>query len=173
MKYWAFLLLAIFFLSSISALCEKGQIDINSASLGELDKLSGIGPVKAQAIIDSRSFSSIDDLIDVNGIGEVTLENIKTQRLACVSEDETEEREESSENKTTTIDEIKEPIVKNLSKNNATLQEIDLNPKAIKSEESSEVSGKRNYAFYGLFAFSGLLGLLFLIKNKKFKNEFR
>src|SRR3989344_670040 len=82
-----FLFLGIVFLISlISAQCNSNQININTASLTELDKLSGIGPVKAQNIINTRPFNSIDDLINVSGIGEITLENIKSQGLACVGE---------------------------------------------------------------------------------------
>ena len=77
----------IFLLPNISAICNESQININTASLEELDALSGIGPVKAQAIIDTRPFNSVDDLINVNGIGEVTLNNIKLQGLACVSDE--------------------------------------------------------------------------------------
>lgn len=50
-------------ISTISALCEKGQIDINSALAEELKKLDGIGDRLAQRIIDFRDeklFSSID-----------------------------------------------------------------------------------------------------------------
>ena len=72
----------------ISASCQKNQIDINTASLEELDKLAGIGPVKAQAIINSRPFNKLDDLLNVVGIGDVTLSNIKQQGLACVSDEE-------------------------------------------------------------------------------------
>lgn len=78
-------LLFIFLISNISAVCNENQIDVNSASAEELDKLSGIGTTKAQAIIQARPFSSLDDLINVKGIGEVTLANIKTQGLACVN----------------------------------------------------------------------------------------
>jgi len=39
MRRLSFLLFTIFFISSISALCEEGQININTASLEELDQL--------------------------------------------------------------------------------------------------------------------------------------
>ncbi len=38
-------------------------ININSASIGQLDTLPGVGKVTAQKIINSRPYSSIDDLI--------------------------------------------------------------------------------------------------------------
>lgn len=67
-------------------------VDINTASLKQLEMLTEIGPKKAQAIVDARPFSSVDDLIRVKGIGEKTLQKIKEQGLACVScAQETEE----------------------------------------------------------------------------------
>lgn len=89
MKKVLFILLTLIFLiTETSAICQNGQININTASAEDLDKLSGIGPVKAQAIIDTRPFNSVDGLIDVNGIGNATLDKIKTQSLACVSNEE-------------------------------------------------------------------------------------
>jgi len=79
-----------FFSNNILSLCNENQININTASLNELEKIIEIGPVLAQRIIDSRPFSSIDDLIRVKGIGNKTLEKIKNQSLACV-EDSLEE----------------------------------------------------------------------------------
>ncbi len=59
-----------------------GGVNINSASAAELDTLPGIGPAKAQAIIEHRTqqgpFASIESIQDVTGIGPATFNNMKT-----------------------------------------------------------------------------------------------
>ena len=58
-----------------------GLVDLNSAGRLELESLPGIGPVRAQAIIDWRSangpFESLDALQDVPGVGPETLVAIR------------------------------------------------------------------------------------------------
>ncbi len=59
------------------------KININRADQKELEKITGVGPGKAENIIDYRDkngfFSSFNQLLDVSGIGEKTLEKIKDE----------------------------------------------------------------------------------------------
>ncbi len=58
-------------------------VNVNTASESELETLSGVGPVTAAAIIQYRTehgpFASVDDLMDVSGIGPATLEELRPQ----------------------------------------------------------------------------------------------
>jgi len=65
------------FLFVISSLAWAEPIDINTASAVQLSTLKGIGPSKAEAIVRYRTehgaFTSIDQLVNVKGIGHATL----------------------------------------------------------------------------------------------------
>ena len=67
--------------SQTPAPVEDGRVDLNTASAAELDAVKGIGPAIAQRIIDHRRkigrFTSVDQLLDVPGIGVRTLEKMR------------------------------------------------------------------------------------------------
>jgi competence protein ComEA len=58
-----------------------GPVDVNQATADQLDELPGVGPATAEAIIAHRDehgpFASVDDLLDVRGIGEAKLEQLR------------------------------------------------------------------------------------------------
>jgi competence protein ComEA len=58
-------------------------VNINKAGAEELDKIRGVGPAMAQRIIEFRQqngpFKSVDDLVQVRGIGGSKLQKIKDQ----------------------------------------------------------------------------------------------
>ncbi|MDX8359521.1 helix-hairpin-helix domain-containing protein [Cytobacillus sp. IB215316] len=59
---------------------EKDKVDLNRATMAELESLPGIGGKKAEAIISYReeygSFHTVEDLLKISGIGEKSLEKL-------------------------------------------------------------------------------------------------
>ncbi|PLS24503.1 DNA uptake protein [Bifidobacterium imperatoris] len=66
-----------------SSVSTDTRININTASSEELQSIIGVGPVTAQRIIDHRKtigrYTSVDQLMDVTGIGSKTLEKMREQ----------------------------------------------------------------------------------------------
>lgn len=64
-----------------NSLSSSGVVNINRASVTELDSLPGVGPSTAQAIVDYRTtngpFGSPEDLLNVKGIGPAKFEAMR------------------------------------------------------------------------------------------------
>lgn len=73
------LALILVFLSSISL--AYAAVNLNTASVDELDGIKGVGPSKAKAIVDYRTkngpFKSVDDLKGVKGFGEKSVAKLR------------------------------------------------------------------------------------------------
>jgi competence protein ComEA len=60
---------------------EAWPVDVNAAGEDELVRLPGVGPVRAAAIVERRGrsgpFRSLEELLEIKGIGPATLERIR------------------------------------------------------------------------------------------------
>jgi competence protein ComEA len=67
--------------SGSAAAAPSGPLDLNTATLDQLDELPGVGPATAKAILAERErrgrFRSVDDLLDVRGIGPAKLDALR------------------------------------------------------------------------------------------------
>jgi len=97
-----------------------------------------------------------------------TNEESTTQTIEETTKSETSSSDEqSSSEKEVTYEPLAEETPSSIK-----LETINLNPKVIKTENNNEEINK-SYAFYGFVAFSVFLGVLFIIRKNKYKNEFR
>ncbi len=74
-------------LSSVSVMAQKSgnpsteKINLNSATVEQLQSLPGIGPATAKAIVEYRTkagkFNRVEEIINVKGIGEKKFQRIK------------------------------------------------------------------------------------------------
>lgn len=66
---------------SASAGAAGAPVNLNTASLAQLDTLPGVGPVMAQRILDWRTahggFTAVDQLREIEGIGDKTFDRLK------------------------------------------------------------------------------------------------
>jgi competence protein ComEA len=53
-------------------------MNINTATIEELETLPGIGPAKARLIVANRPYQSVDDLAKLQGIGQNLTANLRS-----------------------------------------------------------------------------------------------
>ena len=79
MKKLLLVLIALFTFSGMAL----AAVNLNTASKDELTSVKGIGPAKAQAILDHRkkngSFKSVDDLKNVKGFGDKSVDAVRAE----------------------------------------------------------------------------------------------
>ena len=67
--------------STTSAAALDGVVNVNQATAEQLGLLPGVGPAKAQAILEYRktngAFKRVEDLLSVSGIGDRALERLR------------------------------------------------------------------------------------------------
>ena len=71
--------LCMLFFFAVSAMA---AVNLNTADQSALESINGIGPAKAQAIIEYRNhekFETVDDLMKVKGFGEKSMEKIRNE----------------------------------------------------------------------------------------------
>ena len=70
-------------LLALAAQVAVAAVNLNTATKEELIAVTGIGPARAQAILDYRAqhgaFKSVDELKDVKGIGARRFETLKAE----------------------------------------------------------------------------------------------
>ncbi|TCP32322.1 competence protein ComEA [Scopulibacillus darangshiensis] len=71
--------------SNENGIAGEQKINLNTATKEDLEKLPGVGPAKAEAILSYReehgTFRSVQDLLNVTGIGDKSLEKIKEKAV--------------------------------------------------------------------------------------------
>ena len=63
--------------STLPGRARPPTLEVNTALEEDLIDLPGVGPALAQRIVESRPFSSVDDLQRVRGIGPATIERLR------------------------------------------------------------------------------------------------
>lgn len=68
---------------ALNMFAAHAAVDLNSATAADLQDVSGIGPKKAEAIVEYRNkngrFKSVDDLDKVPGFGKSTVDKVKKE----------------------------------------------------------------------------------------------
>lgn len=126
-----------------------GKVDLNTATVEQLQALPGIGPAKAKAIVESRPYTSLKDFESRNILAASALEKVKGQ--IAVS------RTAAKPVTTQIVDEQNppEPVGK-IDLNSATAEELEMLPGVGPARAKAIVDG-RPYTSLAQFESKGLL----------------
>lgn len=115
------------------------QVNINTATKDQLDGLKGIGPVKAQAIVDYRTkngpFKTVDDLEKVPGIGPATMKEIRGDITVTGAAAPAKAAKADKADKAAKKVEAKEPAKVDAKKDEKATKKADTGDKAAKSDD--------------------------------------
>ncbi|MDP3991157.1 MAG: lamin tail domain-containing protein [Candidatus Nealsonbacteria bacterium] len=110
MKFLIFIFIVLGVLISGFVSAEE-KIDINTAPLEDLIKIIHIGEIRASELISLRPFSSLDDLVRINGLSEKRVEDIKSQGLASINPQEKPEIKNSLESEVSSNEKAESPLI--------------------------------------------------------------
>ncbi len=146
----------LFLFAAVQAIAET--VNINKADAATLQYIQGVGEVRAKAIVKYRkkygSFKSLDDVMNVDGIGEKTLKKIKktasTSRgassLSASMKEEMGSRPKSTNKKKSTSKKKKASTKKASSKDKKTSAEKKSKSKAKKKKVEKPATKKKKKA---------------------------
>ena len=131
-------------------------VNINSATKEQLESLDGIGPVKAQAIIDYRKkngpFKSLEDVKKVDGVGDATFDKIRkdislsgTTKIDSPAKPEAKKEEKKEEKKPEVKKEDKKAEAKKEDKK-AEAKKEDKKAEAKKEDKKAEAKKEEKKA---------------------------
>ena len=63
---------------------EEGKVSLNTGHFDELRNIKHINVERAHEIIDRRPWESIEDLINITGIGKVAMQDIRRQNIVTI-----------------------------------------------------------------------------------------
>ncbi len=69
---------------SLESPVEAGKVSLNTATVDELCSIKHVDVERAAAIVARRPWESVDDLMQITGIGPVALEDIREQNIATI-----------------------------------------------------------------------------------------